>query len=135
MKKRTGLLLLTLLLLCSCSVRKGQFAFQTPLDKSFKINQTKLEFDSSWEVNWVYRFEPSSREAKLGVIILKKELGWVDVLSMPDHVNETKNMVYGTIKDFEPGDYKIVITLIDEDETTVLDECFFYLYSDEESLD
>jgi len=135
MKIKSLILLLILVFLCSCKMQKGQFAFQTPLDKSFKINQARMEFDSSWDVKWMYKFTPVAKEVKLGILIMKKELGWIDVLSMPESINETKTIIYGSIKDFEPGDYKIVITVITEDETIILDECYFYLYSDEETLD
>jgi len=136
MKKIQICVILSFLLAFACGKIKGEFAFQTPLDKSYKIRQERLEFNVSDEIKWVYKFSsPPAKKLKLGIIIMKKELGWVDIISMPDYVDEMKSMVYGTIKGFEPGDYRIIITEITEDETTIIDKCDFYLFSDEEELD
>jgi len=136
MKRLSALIILSLLLPLACGKIKGEFAFQTPLDKSYKIKQERLEFNVSDEIKWVYKITTApSKKTKLGIIIMKKELGWVDIISMPDYVDELKSIVYGTIKDFEPGDYRIVITEITDDETIIIDKCDFYLFSDEEELD
>ncbi len=136
MRKLSPFIILSLLLPLACGKLKGEFAFQTPLDKSYKIGQERLEFNISDEIKWIYKFSmPPAKKIKLGVIIMKKELGWVDIISMPDYIDEMKSIVYGTIKDFEPGDYRIIITEITEDETTIIDKCDFYLFSDEEELD
>lgn len=136
MKRLCIFILISLLFPLSCGKLRGEFAFQTPLDKSYKIRQERLEFDSAEEIKWVYKFGgvPGSR-IKLGVILMKKELGWVDILSMPDYIDEMKDMVYGTIRDLDPGDYRIVITEITEDTPVIIDQCDFYLFSDEEPLD
>lgn len=136
MKRFILFIIIFLPVFISCGKLKGQFAFQEPLDKSYKIGQERLEFDSSEEVKWLYKFKsfPGDR-IKLGVITLKKELGWIDVLSMPDFIDERKDTVYGTIKGLEPGDYKIVITEIDDSESVIIDSCEFYIFSDEETLD
>lgn len=136
MKRLHTLIVITILFSASCGKLKGEFAFQTPLDKSYKIRQERLEFNSAEELKWIYKFKViPSKKIKLGVIIMKKELGWVDILSMPDYIDPMKGMVYGTVSEFEPGDYRIVITEITEDETTIIDKCDFYLFSDEEELD
>ncbi len=125
-----------LLLLFSCGKHHGEFAFKNPEDKGYKIHQSRLEFDSSKEIGWIYRFKrfPGDR-VNLGVVILKKELGWIDIVTTSDYIDKSKNIVYGTLKGLEPGDYKIVIV-----ETTVsgnrkIDEVEVYIYSDEEVLD
>ncbi|HOP62509.1 MAG TPA: hypothetical protein PK358_07510 [Spirochaetota bacterium] len=136
MKKFSFIILICFLLAVSCGRPKGEFAFKTQVDKSYKIRQKRLEFNSAEELKWVYKFSgfPAGR-IKLGVLILKKELGWVDILTRPDYIDEMKNIVYGTISDFEPGDYRIMITEITDDETEVIDQCELSLYSDEEELD
>lgn len=136
MRKIPLVLLISVSLTVACGKIKGEFAFQTPLDKSYRIKQQRLEFNVSDEIKWIYKFSSApAKNIKLGVIIMKKELGWVDIMSMPDYIDGMKMIVYGTIKDFEPGDYRIVITEITEDETTIIDKCDFYLFSDEEELD
>jgi hypothetical protein len=134
--KKSALLLVFILCISGCGKLKGQFAFQTPDDKCYKIKEAKLEFDSSQEIKWVYTFNSNpSERVKLGVIILKKELGWIDILTTSDHIDARKNILYGTLKELDPGDYKLVITEITIDGNRKVDEVEFYLYSDEEEQD
>jgi len=134
MKK--SLCLILILFLTSCGKLKGEFAFQTPEDKGYKINQTRFEFDSAKVINWIYKFDsfPGNR-VKLGVIILKKEIGWIDILTTSDYIDPLKNIVYGTLKEFEPGDYKIVLVEVTSEGSKAIDEIEIYIYSDEEVLD
>ncbi len=134
MKKSICLILI--LFLTSCGKLKGEFAFQTPEDKGYKINQTRFEFDSAKVINWIYKFDsfPGDR-IKLGVIILKKEIGWIDILTTSDYIDPLKNIVYGTLKEFEPGDYKIVLVEVTSEGSKAIDEIEIYIYSDEEVLD
>jgi len=46
-----------------------------------------------------------------------------------------KSIVYGKLKDFEPGDYKIVLVEPTPDGNKTIDELEIYIYSDEEVLD
>jgi len=127
---------ISLLLLTSCGKLKGEFAFQNPGEKGYKVNQSRFEFDSSKEVNWIYKFDTTpGSQIKLGVIILKKEIGWIDILTTTDYIDPLKNIVYGTLKEFEPGDYKIVIVELTSEGNKTIDEIEVYLYSDEEVLD
>ncbi|PKL17390.1 MAG: hypothetical protein CVV49_11280 [Spirochaetae bacterium HGW-Spirochaetae-5] len=130
------ILIFSLLLILSCGKLKGEFAFQNPGEKGYKINQSRFEFNSSESVNWIYKFDstPGSR-VELGVIILKKELGWIDILTTTDYIDSMKNIVYGTLKDYEPGDYKIVLVEPTSEGNKTIDEIEIYIYSDEEVLD
>jgi len=128
--------LLLLFLLLSCGKLKGEFAFQTPEDKSYKINQSRFEFDASKEINWIYKFHSMpGNKINLGVILLKKELGWIDILTTSDYIDKSKNIVYGTLKQLEPGEYRIVIVELTSEGNKTIDEIEVYLYSDEEVLD
>ncbi len=133
MKRAAVFLLVLSVLICSCSRPKGQFAFKTFTDKGYRINPERLEFDADKELFWIYSFEKISSRINLGVVILKKDLSWVDVLSRPDHIDAEKNIVRGSFKGYEPGDYKIVITEITDSGAKKIDECSLYLYSDSES--
>lgn len=135
MKQWAPLLFLFLVLL-SCGKLKGQFAFQNPEEKGYKINQSRFEFDAAKETNWIYQFDsaPGSR-IKLGVVILKKEIGWIDILTLSDYIDPMKSIIYGTLKDLEPGDYKIVIVEPTSEGNNTIDEIEVYLYSDEEEMD
>lgn len=134
--KKYAVLLISCLFFLSCGKLAGKFAFQGEDDKGYKINQSRLEFDSAKETKWVYTFNttPSGR-IHLGVVLLKKELGWVDILTTSDYIDPMKNIVYGTLKDLEPGSYKIVIVEVTIDGNKKIDEVEFNLYSDEEEID
>lgn len=134
--KKPLIIILSLLLLSSCGKLKGQFAFQTPDDKGYKVNQSRFEFDSAKEINWIYQFDsiPGDR-INIGVVILKKEIGWIDILTTSDYIDPLKNIIYGTLKEFEPGEYKIVLVLTTPEGNKTIDEIEVYLYSDEEVLD
>jgi len=134
--KKSGIVILVLLTVFSCGKLKGEFAFQTPDDKGYKINQSRHEFNSTDEINWIYRFHSKAGgRIKLGVIILKKEIGWIDILTTSDYIDPLKNIVYGTLKGFEPGDYKIVLVELTSEGNRTIDEIEFYIYSDEEVLE
>jgi hypothetical protein len=130
------ILLFSLPLILSCGKLKGEFAFQNPGEKGYKVNQSRFEFNSSESVNWIYKFDtaPGGR-IKLGVIILKKELGWIDILTTTDYIDSMKCIVYGTLKDYEPGNYKIVLVELIPEGSKAIDEIEVYIYSDEEVLE
>ncbi len=134
--KRYSVLFFSFLMLTSCGKLKGEFAFQNPGEKGYKVNQSRFEFDSSKEVNWIYKFDTTpGSQIKLGVIILKKEIGWIDILTTTDYIDPLKNIVYGTLKEYEPGDYKIVLVELTSEGNKTIDEIEIYIYSDEEVLD
>ena len=116
----------------SCSRPSGEFAFKLPEDKGYRKPAALSEFNSSDEVNWIYSFSSISGRLKLGVILLRKELVWVDVLSYSDYTDSEKTTLYGKIQGLEPGDYRLVITEIVEDEQKVLDEIEFYIFTDDD---
>ena len=120
----------------SCQKMKGEFAFKFPEDKAYKLIHNKLEFSAAEEVDWIYRFDSvSSKRSEIIIIIFKKELGWIDILTSTDYVGSNKNIIYGKLKDFEPGDYKIVLIQPGSVKNTIIDEVEIYLYSDEDVLD
>lgn len=127
---------ISFIFILSCGKLKGEFAFKKPEEKSYKVNQTRFEFDSSKEFNWIYKFDsmPTGR-IKIGIIILKKEIGWIDILTTTDYIDPMKNIIYGTFKDYEPGDYKIVIVELTPEGSKTIDEIEVYIYSDEEVLE
>lgn len=134
MKKILALLLVSAAL-TSCAKLHGEFGFKYPEDKGYKRNMERHEFDASKEVQWIYQFDSVGQRASIGVIILKKEIGWIDILTTQDYIDELKLIVYGTIKDLEPGNYKLVLTEITQDGSRQIDEREFYIYSDEEPLE
>ncbi len=116
----------------SCGKIEGDFAYKFPEDKGYKKILSTPEFDSNVSVNWIFTLSSIRGKTDYGIIILKKELVWVDILSYTDYTDSEKQSIYGTIKDLEPGDYKLVITKIDEDKQKFVGEFEFYVYTDED---
>lgn len=133
--KRASIILIISLLCVSCGKLHGEFAFRQKDDKGYKTILPRLEFNASETVDWLYRFEPLSGKRTIGIILMKKELGWVDIMTSQDYVDEIKQIVYGKISGLEPGDYKIVLTEIKIEKSVLVDQKEFYLYSDDEPLE
>ena len=118
-----------------CKKLKGEFAFKFPEDQGYKLLRDKLEFSSADEIDWIYKFNSiSSKRSEIAVIIFKKEFGWIDILTLIDYIDSGKNIIYGKLKDFEPGDYKIVLIETAKG-NKIIDEIEIYLYSDEGIFD
>ncbi len=121
--------------LLSCGRPEGEFAFKFPEDKGYRKVLNSPEFDSAVEVDWIYTFSSIRGRVNLGVILLKKELLWVDILAYTDYADSEKRIVYGKIKSLDPGDYRLMITEIKDDEQNIIDELYFYIYADREKWD
>jgi len=132
---KAPLILILFLAVFSCGKPKGEFAFKLPEDKGYRKIVNTPEFDSAAEVDWIYSFGSFRGRRNLGVIILKRELLWVDILAYTDFVDAEKKIVYGNIRGLEPGDYRLMITEITENEQKTIDEVYFYIYSDREEMD
>lgn len=122
-----------LALVISCAKPEGEFAFKLPGDQGYRRVEGLPEFNANDEVGWIYSFASIRGRLEMGVILLRKELLWVDVLSYSDYADGEKMRLYGTIKGLEPGDYRLMITEITEEEQKVLDEIEFYVFSDDEA--
>jgi len=121
--------------LISCGKPEGEFAFKLPEDKGYRKVLNTPEFDSAVEVDWIYTFNRIRGRVNLGVILLKKELLWVDILAYNDYADSEKRIVYGKIKSLDPGDYRLMITEIKDDEQNIIDELYFYIYTDRDEWD
>lgn len=115
-----------MIFLSACGQLKGKFACKSQLDDHYRKMNNNHEIKSDEKIKWVYVFDKFSGKHKIGVIILKKEIVWVDVLSWQDVVTPTENIIYGTIEDFQDGEYKIILTENDE----AFDEQRFIVYTD-----
>ena len=136
--KKLFLLLLLLFLIPEfyCQKLNGKFSFKFPEDRSYRFLHNKFEFSSTEEVDWIYKFNSVlTVRIQIGVIIYKNELGWIDILTLTDYIDPNKNIVYGKLKDLEPGDYKIVLIQTVSGENKIIDEIEIYIYSDEDTFD
>jgi len=116
----------SMIIFTSCGQLKGTFAYKSQLDDHYRKMDANHEIKSDQIVNWVYVLDKFSGKHKIGVIILKKEVVWVDILSWHDDVTPSENIIYGTIEDFQDGEYKIILTENDE----AFDEQRFIVYTD-----
>jgi len=117
---------ISMIFLSACVQLKGKFACKSQLDDHYRKMDANHEIKSDEKINWVYVFDKFSGKHKIGVIILKKEIVWIDVLSWHDEVTPSENIIYGTIEDFQDGKYKIILTENDKE----FDEQRFIVYSD-----
>ncbi len=124
-------MLLGQLPLSACGPAKGEFGFKTWKDDIYRKKQDPLEFSVTDEIRWVYRFPLNVAAMPVGVIYMKKEIVWVDMETYAVKVDGMNRHVYGTIKDFPVGEYKIVLVEPGE-ENRLIDEKYFSIYSDED---
>ena len=114
----------------SCTVGNGQFAFKYDLDDAFRRIEGDIEFAADKRVDWIYRFNRNIISSKIGIIILKKEIVWVEVKSRSIML-ENDRIIYGTIEGLDEGTYKIMLTdVMNEAE---IDEVIFNVYNDDEN--
>jgi hypothetical protein len=138
MKVRSIICLVLLLsmtaLALSCGGVKGEFGFKRFGDDTYHRLDGAPEFASDEEIAWVFKLAKKYSERDIGVLIQKKELVWVEVSSRNQHITETDKAVYGTIKDLQPGEYKLVLTLV-KDDNSLIDSKDFSVYEREEDED
>jgi hypothetical protein len=123
--------LMALMMILSCAKITGTFALKYPTEDSYRRVREAVEIEKNSQVQWVFKLDKVlTNKTPIGVILLKKELVWVDVLVQSVTVGPDNEIVYGTIKDLEEGDYKIMLT--DVKKGREIDELEFTIYSDEE---
>ena len=124
---------LAVIVLCAtaCSQSKGDFAFKGFQDDTFKRTAGAPEFPGNEEVRWIFLFKKKYNARDIGIVYLKKELVWVEVFTDTAKITLASNIVYGTIKSLQPGEYRIVLTdLINNNEEIARKE--FSIYEKEE---
>jgi hypothetical protein len=106
-----SLFLLTFLFLISCGGLKGEFAIKKFGDEYYrKIDGKNLQFDSSEKINWIYKAGSVTGRTRIGVILLKKEISWIDMSRKSDYIDPEKQAIYGNIYGLPPGSYRILLT-------------------------
>jgi hypothetical protein len=98
------------LIVVSCAKMAGDFAFKGFFDDTYRKIAGTPEFSSDREIKWVFAFRTKQSERQIGVVYLKKELVWVEVMTAAERIEPGRRVVYGTIKGLQPGEYQIVLT-------------------------
>src|SRR5512138_1576055 len=117
----------------SCSM-EGTFGFKKFGQDTYRKLEGTPEFASNEAVDWVFVFKKKYGERTIGVVYQKKELVWVEVLTRTARIDNTSKVVYGTIKDLEPGTYQVIITELEKD-NSLIDSKDFIIYEKENEED
>lgn len=122
------LIIFIIIISLACGSQKGEFAFKFSLDDAFRKIKGNVEFPYGQEVQWAYIYKEIPASKKVGVILLKKEIVWVEKSVKSDHVDRSKKVIFGTISNLEEGRYKIMLTDILKEKR--IDEVEFVIYND-----
>jgi hypothetical protein len=136
-KKMTcvGAVLILGLLMASCKP-EGTFGFRKFGEDTYHRLHDTPEFSSVEAVDWVFVFKKQYGDHVIGVIYQKKELVWVDLLTTTGKISKESKVVYGTIKDLEPGEYRIVLTDVGDDNKLINSKDFtVYEKEDEDTVE
>jgi hypothetical protein len=101
----------------SCAM-EGQFGFKKFGDDAYRRIDGRTEFEANEAVDWVFLFKKNYGDHQIGIVCQKKELVWADVYSsssMISTIKKSKPAVYGTIRNLSPGEYRLVITDVKND--------------------
>ncbi|HOT46512.1 MAG TPA: hypothetical protein PLM53_17160 [Spirochaetota bacterium] len=113
----------------SCSM-EGTFGFKKFGQDTYHKFEGTPEFASDEPVGWAFVFKKKYGERVIGIVYQKKELVWVEVFTRSARIDNFNKVVYGTIKDLEPGQYRIVITELEKD-NKLIDSKDFIIYEKE----
>ena len=111
----------------SCAIPKGSFGYKTKAMDGYRRFDDMREFDASEKVEWVYSFPVMKKMFRTGMILQKKETVWVDVKKSAQVIAGTSPFFYGNFEGMEEGEYRIVITNMNSEETEIYDEVVFRL--------
>ncbi len=121
---------IVVVLVLSCMGPKGVFAVKFPGEDVYRRVDTPLEVPHDREVSWIYSFDRGT-DTRIGVIIQKKEIVWVEIMSRMVRIEPGNQVIYGSIKDLEPGTYQILLTRL-ADENEIIDSFDFFVYARED---
>ena len=127
---RTGLVIICCLFALSCGKANGQFGFKTEFDDIFRRPLRMPEIDTNKKTEWVYSFDSDFSRRDINIIIMKKELGWIEIAAYKDYVGMGKRTIGGVIEEYEPGLYRI--QLVDSLRKKTIDSIVFTVYSENE---
>ncbi len=135
MRNRVFLIILLAILLSGCGKLSGEFAFKRSNEDSYKKIDGAIEFEKNEKIMWVYVFKEVPESHNIGVVLLKREIIWVDISNEVEEISERNKIIYGVIENLKDGLYKIILTnqndVIAEKEFTIFTgEEDYYKYED-----
>lgn len=126
LKYHLAVLLLFSSMFLSCGKLKGEFAFRNFGQEAYRKADGVPEFNKNKKIEWVFVFDKVSDKHQIGVVLLKKELVWIDIGVRRETINEKEKIIYGDIEDLDEGRYRILITC----EGDVIAEREFIIFSE-----
>ncbi|MDY6968112.1 MAG: hypothetical protein SVR08_05590 [Spirochaetota bacterium] len=111
-----------------CKKQKGEFAFKSYLDETYKKMSGIPEFNIREKINWVYIFNQVNDIHNINVVLLMKEAIWVDVNTRTEKITPMNKIIYGEIKNLEQGKYRILLS----EGGRVIDKKEFIIYNTDE---
>ena len=101
--------LFLLMLVVGCTKETGKFAVRNVESGAFQTMTDGAEYAASTSIEWIYAFPPIKEQIRVGVVLQKYELAWVDVAKDETVVTKTSPYYYGTIPPLEEGTYRLVL--------------------------
>ncbi len=115
----------------SCGRLKGDFALKKFGDDFYRKAEMNLQFNSRERINWIYKVNSVRGRRKIGVILLKKDLSWIDISKRSDYVDDEKMTIYGEIYGLSPGSYRIILTEVMANNRSI-DQLDFSVYTEKD---
>ena len=108
-KRKIFLIIAFMIFISGCSNTKGIFAYKSPHMDMFRKWIPGIEFNSNEKIKWVFKIERVNSDRSIGVVLMKKEIGWIDINKIIYTVRPNEPNIYGEIENLQPGNYKIVL--------------------------
>ncbi|MFH0976670.1 MAG: hypothetical protein V1874_12880 [Spirochaetota bacterium] len=128
MKKNIFSIIFIAYIFLGCGQLKGEFAYKNTFEDKYRKADRPLELEKNEKIKWVYIFVNVREETKIGVVLLKKEIVWVDIDSRTEKISPSNKIIYGDIVNLPDGEYKITLTHSDK----IIDELGFSVFTEQE---
>lgn len=126
-----AVLTMALIVPMGCGGLKGEFAVKQPLADEYRRVDGVPEFPTDGHVDWVYAFREVKDVHTIGVILMKREIVWVDVNARTERIDPAQKVIYGAIEGLETGRYRLLIA----EKGKIIGEMEFVVYDDSEDED
>lgn len=126
LNKKILSIIFIVIVLSGCGKLKGTFAYKTIDMDMYRLWNYDMEFDRDDKIDWVFKINEIDKERYVGVVMLKKEVGWIDIDKYTATITPFAPNVYGEFQNLEPGNYKV--TLVEQG--MLIDEVEFIVYDD-----
>jgi hypothetical protein len=117
--------LVILALLIGCAKESGKFAMRNVESGAYQTMQDGAEYSANTPFEWIYAFPPVKDQMRVGIVLQKQELAWVDVSKDETVVTKSSPFYYGTTAPLDEGTYRLVILELRKTEIVPIAETGF----------